>query len=368
MMKTKSNPTPFLTALAFVDLPVAPSSAPPDTPLSDYSLWQMAQPESPEFDPAKALNQAVLAQRKNRSSKTKITSTTPPNWGRLPKAAAPPVAVAQLAAKIDQVKNTAALTEIKTAITEGQLSLFDIAPWPDSQRASPWLLGASALFTVRNARTPREYRETFHLYHVNKEVLITYTGSELRAADDQLVFLQVLEYAKRVPIGAKVCFTFYDLCEILGWHSNGTYYRTAEKCLTRLMATSLQISSPRSGHLESISLIRRFRILNKGKNNQTCEIEIDPEIVMLFAGNDYPKFAWKQFLSLPPIARRLFDYFALHREPFPLSLKDFCGMTGSQSSRANKWAEQVRGAVEALKTSGLVTDVWISNGKVFCKR
>ncbi|MCV5427658.1 plasmid replication initiator TrfA, partial [Escherichia coli] len=38
--------------------------------------------------------------------------------------------------------------------TEKQLTLFDIAPWPDSMRALPNDYARSALFTVKNKRQP----------------------------------------------------------------------------------------------------------------------------------------------------------------------------------------------------------------------
>ena len=84
---------------------------------------------------------------------------------------------------------------------------------------------------------------------------------ELRADDDELVFAQVLEYAKRTALGEPVSFTFYELCQDLGWSINGRYYTKAEECLSRLQATAMGFTSDRVGHLESVSLLHRFRVL-----------------------------------------------------------------------------------------------------------
>ncbi|MGL2040199.1 plasmid replication initiator TrfA, partial [Escherichia coli] len=97
--------------------------------------------------------------------------------------------------------------------TEKQLTLFDIAPWPDSMRALPNDYARSALFTVKNKRQPREALQKKEIFHINKDVRITYTGLELRADDDELVWQQVLEYAKRKPMGEPITFTFYELCQ-----------------------------------------------------------------------------------------------------------------------------------------------------------
>ena len=91
---------------------------------------------------------------------------------------------------------------------------------------------------------------------------------------DELVFAQVLEYAKRTPLGEPVTFTFYEICQDLGWSINGRYYKQAEDCLSRLQASAMQFSSQRLGRLESVSLIRRFRILDRGKRTSRCQVEI----------------------------------------------------------------------------------------------
>ena len=86
-------------------------------------------------------------------------------------------------------------------LRQAQLSLFDLAPWDDDMRAMPNDYARSALFTVRNKRKKREACDNKAIYHVNKDVSINYTGIELRAEDDELVWQQILEYAKNSPLG-----------------------------------------------------------------------------------------------------------------------------------------------------------------------
>lgn len=285
---------------------------------------------------------------------------------RKSKAASAPGALSE---RVNEAKQRALLKTTKEQIRELQLSLFDIAPWDDDMRAMPndWL--RSALFTVRNKRTPRAMMEREPIFHVNKDVSITYTGWELRAYDDELVLHQVLEYAKRIPLGQPVTFTFYEICKDLDWSINKAYYDKAEACLTRLQASAMQFSSERIGRLESLSLIRRFRILDKGnRRTQRCQVEIDDEIVLLFAGDYYTRFVWEKYRKLSPTARRMFDYFATHKEPFPLTLDKFRLMCGSDSSRPKKWREQAGMAAEELRESGLVKSAWVDDDKVYCQR
>jgi hypothetical protein len=78
-----------------------------------------------------------------------------------------------------------------------------------------------------------------------------------------------------------------------------------------------------------VSLIRRFRVLDRGKRTSRCQVEIDAEMVVLFAGDHYTKFVWEKYRKLSPTARRMFDYFASHKEPYPLKLETFRLMCGS---------------------------------------
>lgn len=279
-----------------------------------------------------------------------------------------PSASQALAVKVSDVRQAAVLKQTKEQMKALQLSLFDLAPWADDMRAMPNDLARAALFTTRNKRTARVWREQHDIFHVNKDVVITYTGQELRADDDELVWQQVLEYAKHTPIGSPVTFTFYELCHDVGWHSNGRYYDRAEKCLTRLQATALQFSSKRLGQLESVSLIARFRVLDRGKKNSRCQIEIHEELVVLFAGDHYSKFIWQKYRSLSPTARRMFDYFVSHKEPFPLKLETFRLMCGSDSARMKKWREQAAQACEELTKSELIESSWVSGDAIYCKR
>ena len=351
------------------DGPAAPEPPPPPPSAAVARSEQMAA-ESAELartmglppEPRTVVNalaekvSGVTAERRTQQMATKKTTEKPAS------------ATGELAEQVSQAKQAALLKHTKQQIKDMQLSLFDLAPWPDHMRALPNDFGRSAIFTVRNKKVPRAALQGQSIYHVNKDVEITYTGIELRADDDELVFAQVLEYAKRTALGEPVSFTFYELCQDLDWSINGRYYTRAEECLTRLQASAMQFSSQRIGRLESVSLIRRFRVLDRGKRTSRCQVEIDAEIVVLFAGDHYTKFVWEKYRKLSPTARRMFDYFATHKEPYPLKLETFRLMCGSDSTRPKKWREQVGEACDELRENGLVESAWVNDDLVHCKR
>ncbi|WP_417519352.1 plasmid replication initiator TrfA [Marinobacter sp.] len=278
------------------------------------------------------------------------------------------VAIDALAGQVDEVRQAALLKHTKQEIRDAQLSLFDIAPWADHMRALPNDYARSALFTVRNKRVPRSALQNEPIYSLGDDVNITYTGVELRAEDDELVWQQVMEYAKRSPIGDPISFTFYELCKDLGWSINGRYYKKAEECLSRLQASAMQFESKRVGRLESLSLISRFRVLDRGKKSSRCQVMIDEEMVVMFAGDYYSRFIWEKYKKLSPTARRMFDYFASHKQPFPLKLETFRLMCGSESTREKRWREQVRSACCELSESGLIAQAWVQNNQLYCNR
>lgn len=261
----------------------------------------------------------------------------------------------QLRATVDEAKDK-------------QLTLFDLAPWPNHMRALPNDYARSALFTVRNKRQPREALQQKEIFHLNNDVTITYTGIELRSDDDELVWQQVLEYAKRKPLGSPIVFTFYEICGDLGWSINGRYYKKAEECLTRLQASAIQFFSPRVGRLQSLSLIHKFRVVDRGKKTSRCEVFIDEQMIMLFAGDHYTRFEWETYRSLSPIARRLCDYFSSHKKPFPLKLEKFQLMCGSDTKRKAKWREQVLIACTELESAKLVGRAWVAGDSIYCQR
>lgn len=281
---------------------------------------------------------------------------------------AEPSVATELASKIGEAKRDALLQKTMQEVKDAQLSLFDIAPWDDDMRAMPNDIARTALFTTRNKRKPREALQSQPIYSYNQDVQITYSGIELRAEDDELVWQQVLEYSKRYPIGSPITFTFYELCNDLDWPINGKYYKKAEECLTRLQTSALQFQSRRLGNMVSLSLLRRFGVLDHGKKSSRCQVELEDEMVYLFAGDHYSKFVWEKYRALTPTCRRLFDYCASHRQPYPLALDKFQMMCGSDTNRAAKWKEQSKAACYELKKSELVTDAYVNGDFIYLKR
>ena len=272
-----------------------------------------------------------------------------------------------IAAAAREHKNSQQMEAAVKEMEQLEMSLFQVAPWDDDLRAIPNDWGRSAVFTTRNKTVPRAACEDKHIFHYNKDVEITYTGVELRSDDDELVWVQVVEYAKHTPLGKNVEFSLYELCNDLGWHINKFYYGRALKCLQRLKATCFSIKSPRYAKIKNLSLLDDFDIKKVGRK-AICTATLDPRSVILFTNDHYSKVLWSKYRKLSPTARRMFDYFSTHQKPYPLKLETFRLICGSESVREKKWAEQSRDACKELVDVGLVTAANVENGFIICQR
>jgi hypothetical protein len=241
--------------------------------------------------------------------------------------------------------------------------------WPDDVREIPNDLARSAVFTVRNKKEQRVVLQGAPIFHIEKQVKITFTGIELRADDDELVWEQILEFSKRFPLGAPVEFNLHQLCQALKWSINARNYDRARQCISRLKANELKVSSERfSGKGVAISLIDKYAFDGDGDKGTKYRVYIHPNLIVLFAGRTSTRVIWDGYLDLKPLARRLYDYFASHKQPFPLKLGTFYKLCASTCSSARKWRAMVKGACDELEQAGLVKKAWVNEDNIYCER
>jgi hypothetical protein len=232
--------------------------------------------------------------------------------------------------------------------------LFDVH---DNERFIPNDYARSSLFTARNKKEPRrilQHEKLFHL-HEGQGVSILYTGIELRAEDDEIVWLQIMHYAKRVPLGEPFEFWIKDLVNDVGWSKNGRYYDKARECISRLKANEVMVFNEKAyGKSGAISLIDKYTSMNDSAGKPTIyRVWIDPNLITLFAGSTFTNHSWEIYLGLSPVARRLADYIESHKQPFPLKIGRFHDMCGSTSKTPTGWRRTVREACAEIENKGI---------------
>lgn len=234
--------------------------------------------------------------------------------------------------------------------------LVQLPLWGDEVRAHPNESCRAALFTVRRAKK----RESF----VNANIFvvgdgaISFTGIELRSENDELVWLQILHYAKEFPLGRWIEFTPYQLCQDIGWTPSGPNYKLLRDCLLRLKATALTVESKRLRGGLALSLIGDFLWRDEdGKPKTKYAVQVPAEIREWFGDSNFTRLNWEIYRTLPPVARRLYDYAASHRDPYALKAETVFQLCGSDAESLVNFRKVLRRAVKSLDESGLLRSI-----------
>lgn len=213
----------------------------------------------------------------------------------------------------------------------------------------------SSIFTARNKNVARKILLHEKLFHYNEHVSILYSGIELRAEDDEIVWLQILNYGQCVALGEPYEFSIKDLVNDVGWHKNGRYYDKARECISRLKANEiLALNSKAYGRSGALSLIDKYTITNDEKGKPTnYQIWLNPGLIVLFAGSTFTSHKWDIYRKLSPVGRRLADYIESHKHPYPLGLEKFREMCGSGDESNTSWRQTVKKACAEVQGTGI---------------
>lgn len=225
----------------------------------------------------------------------------------------------------------------------------------------------SSIFTARNKRQPRRMLINERLFHYNQHISILYSGQELRAEDDEIVWLQILKYGEDVPLGKPFEFSVKGLVRDVGWSKNGHNYDRARLCITRLKANEvLALNEKAYGKSGAFSLIQSYIAINDAKGKPTqYRVEIAPDLIMLFAGNNFTSHSWKAYRNLSPVARRLADHIESHKSPYPLSIETFRQMCGSTDNNTRSWRQTVKRACAEIQGATIANKVDLDQDKIW---
>jgi len=256
---------------------------------------------------------------------------------------------------------------------EHQLTLMfpEIIGQRDDLRHIPNDYARSSIFTVGNRRQARRTLTHERLFHYNEHISIRYTGIELRAEDDELVWLQILKYGQSVPFGQPFEFSIKQLVEDCGWHKNGTYYDRARQCISRLKANEIMVMNDKAyGKSGALSMIQSYTTVNDSEGQAAYfRVWIDPNLIVLFAGNTFTNHRWAVYRKLSPLARRLADYIESHRHPYPLAIETFRDMCGSRNTNLASLRQKVKKACLEVQTVGIAKTVLLSKqGQICCSK
>lgn len=171
-----------------------------------------------------------------------------------------------------------------------------------------------------------------------------------------------------MPLGEPFEFSIKDLVADIGWYKNGRYYNKARECISRLKANEvLALNNKAYGKSGAISLIQNYNAVNSEDGKPTFyRVWIDPNLILLFAGNTFTSLSWETYRDLSPVARRLADYIESHRHPFPLPLEKFRKMCGSADPDTHSWRRTVKRAYAEVQASRISKVAFLSTEDMIC--
>ncbi|MBR5940179.1 MAG: TrfA family protein [Neisseriaceae bacterium] len=268
---------------------------------------------------------------------------------------------------------------------EKPIALSEIAPHRTDVRVLPNDFARSSLFFVKKKGTPRKSMNREKIFHLSEKVEVRYTGEELRADDDELVWLSLVHYCYDQPLGDAVDVKVSDLLKDLDWKPTGESYQRIRTIISRLKATDVIIKNKATyGDLEDfkkkrkksapslsrgISMIDGYLEYDKVDGLPTRYlISIDKMLIFFFCGGLFTYLDWKQYKKLTPTGRRLTDYVLSHKEPEPLSVERFLLTCGSEETEPKRQNQQARRACEELIKKGIVYDARVEDGFIVIER
>lgn len=253
------------------------------------------------------------------------------------------------------------------AMAAQPIEITQLPPWAEALRCLPNEIVRSALFNARNRNLTREYLKDIEIAVIG-DGRITYRGEELRQ-DDATVWMQMIHWAKDLPLGTTIEFTAYAFCKAVKWPiCNGSYERLRTS-LRRMQATSLAVYSTRLKEGVSMSMIPIFEWKNTGKILKRYQVQLAPQLVALFGDMRYTRVEWEQRLALPDgLATWLHAYFASHREPYPIKVTTVHTGAGMTDKSITSLRQSITNALEQLKAVGFLLSWSIKDDLVSVKR
>lgn len=251
--------------------------------------------------------------------------------------------------------------------------LFPNTLFSNGYRSLPNDIARSSLFTARDPKSPREHFQQKILFHLSDQVKIRYTGTELCARDDELIWLQLVHYVSKAPSEDIIEFKLRKLILDIGWPTTGQSYAKVRESLSRLVANEVYIENSSSyGASGGFSLIKSYVGINEDTSRKPTRylVSIDRTLIVLFAGNTFSNIPWDRYKKLTPMARRLADYALSHKLPRPLSIRKFLEMCASDqvNSQPTVQRKSVRRICNNLVKSNLVAEAYIMDDKIFINR
>ena len=219
--------------------------------------------------------------------------------------------------------------------------------WPDSVRAIPNAILRSSLFGAI-APGDRLYVERQVVATWGK-VTIRYTGAQLDQSDLS-VWMATLHIARHHPTakGHACSASAYKLLQLLGRTDSGKNRDILQRQLSRLSATSLEISFDAVAYEGSL-----IEEVYRDDETRAYVIQLNPRLHTLFQQDMTTWVNWgiRNQLTKQPLAQWLHSFYSTHKHPFDVKVETLHRMCGSEAVCMRGFTKSLRKALNAVSAA-----------------
>ena len=216
------------------------------------------------------------------------------------------------------------------------------------------MITASALFTTKNPKNPREYAKMKEIWTAPGVGKLRYTGEELRLNTDYHVWQALIELARKHQIHNNSYVLKTNLRQFLisiGKDPGGKGYDQLKEILDRLKATSLSFESVSGMNFKAFSLLQRYEI----REMHSLTIAFDPEIYKFFQNEEMlVSLKAENLRNFPGLALKVYGAIRSHLN-VNLTVAQYMELTGNNYKRLTQFKPKLISALKQLEAGGHIS-------------
>ncbi len=242
------------------------------------------------------------------------------------------------------------IAEARSAALETERNkVVMLNPWGDDRRAAPNAIFRSALFPVINNKQKRKFIKEQKIYSVGS-LDVTFTGEQFDQTDLD-VYLEVLNFAKAVPLGQPVKFSAYVMLKALGWGNGGNQHKRLHSVLIRLCGGVIDATDHKACYFGQLIFGG-----NRDETTRDYEITINPNFAKLFGFGLWSSLDIDQRRQLArnSTAKALHAYYSTHAAPSLHRYDTLASIAGLEGKNRRDVKASLIRAHEELKRIGFL--------------
>ena len=244
-----------------------------------------------------------------------------------------------------------------------QARVIQLDFWGDDKRGGPNSLFRSALFPALNKQT-RRFLKHEHLFSV-RGLEVIFTGEQFDQSDLD-VYLEILNLARKYPLGTPVRFSAHSILKALGRPTGGSHHKWLHSVLTRLCGGVVDMTDHNKRYFG--------QLLHGGIRDEVTdqyEVDLNPKLAILFGVGMWSKIdlEQRQALGCNPTAKALHAYYSTHAAPHGHDIKTLADIAGLKDKNPRKLKMKIVAAHDRLTSpEGLLSSYEIVDDTIRIKK